>query len=599
MSLRYVLPVLMLAAGLAVLFVWRSVDVRSQYLRNVWPLFNGVRLLRDQPVPMRDGILLATDVYLPTRHEPPYPVVYVQTPYDKQDYFGGLHALRIFAPHGYAVAVQNVRGRFNSDGVFSIYDHAVTDGSDSLTWIAKQEWSNGRVGTFGCSALGEVQYILAEARHPAHAAMIAEAGGGAVGAAADRHGYFGLWEGGVFNLAAGVGWFAEHGAKTKQERRGKVTPELLERLPIVELVRESGAPATDYEDYVSHPPGDPWWSSKPFLAEARGFAVPGLHVNSWFDLGVADALALAFAHDAPDAAPQSAIVSPAVHCGSEEIRPRDVVGELPVTGGDQPYEQHFRAFFDHWLKGGPAPGLPVVRVFVIGADRWVDLDAWPPPDVEYEDWFLGSERDARTTAGDGRLTRVPVKPGSDSFTYDPLDPVPTRGGPHCCTGNPDDRPGSFDQSVSGRRDDVLVYESEVLDSPLTVIGPLIVHLEVATTAADTDFTAKLVDVWPDGRAFNVQDGVFRLRYRNGYARPEPARSGEVYWIEIGLRAVAWQFRSGHRLRLEVSSSNFPRLARNLNTGGPAELEEDPVTAVNTVYYGGEQGSRLVLPKYRQ
>lgn len=599
MSLRYVIPLLVLVLGLTALFVWQRVDLRSQYLRNVWPVLSGVRLLRDQPVQMRDGVSLATDVYLPTRHEPPYPVIYVQTPYDKQDFFGGLHALRMFAPHGYAIAVQNVRGRFNSGGVFSIYDHAVTDGWDTLTWLAQQEWSNGRVGTFGCSALGEVQYILAESRHPAHAAMIAEAAGGAIGAAANRHGYFGLWEGGVFNLAAGVGWFTEHGAKTKYERSGTVTPELLQRLPIIDLVRQSGAPTTDYEDYVSHPPGDPWWSTKPFLDDARGFAVPGLHVNSWFDLGVADALTLAFARGAPDSAPQSAIVSPAAHCGSEEMRKEDVIGELLVTGADQPYEQHFLAFFDHWLKGGRDYRLPAVRVFVIGADRWVDLDAWPPEEVDYEDWFLGSEEDARTAAGDGRLSRTPVTPGSDAFTYDPLNPVPTNGGPHCCTGNPEDRPGSFDQSASGRRDDVLVYESDALDAPLTVIGPLTVHLEVATNAADTDFTAKLVDVWPDGRAFNVQDGVFRLRYRDGYASPKRAQIGEWYTIEIGLRAAAWQFRSGHRLRLEVSSSNFPRLARNLNTGGAAELEVDPVTAVNSVRYGGARGSRLVLPKYQE
>ena len=172
--MRYLLTTIAVLCGLAAAFVWHHIEPRSFYFRNVWTLRHGVQVLRDRMIPMRDGVALATDIYLPTSFPPPYPVVYVQTPYDKQDYFGGLHALRIFAPYGYAIAVQNVRGRFNSGGVFSVYDHAVADGWDTLTWLAGQDWSNGRVGTFGCSWLGEVQYLLAAAGHPAHAAMIPE-----------------------------------------------------------------------------------------------------------------------------------------------------------------------------------------------------------------------------------------------------------------------------------------------------------------------------------------------------------------------------------------------------------------------------------------
>ena len=591
-----VIAVMLAVAVLASLaFQLRPDRSKSLAFRYLWTAANGVSVLRNQMLPMRDGVRLATDIYLPRRSDPPYPVVFVQTPYNKHNIHGGQQAVRYFVKYGYAVAIQDIRGRYESEGQFEIYRHAVDDGWDSLNWLSEQAWSSGNIGTFGCSALGEIQYLLANAAHPNHKAMIAEAGGGAIGSAGNRHSYFGVYEGGVAGLASSVGWFSQSGSRTRREEPGTITPELLHGLPIIDLVRRSGAPPTDYEDYLSHPPGDPWWDDEPYLREAQGFSVPGLHVNSWFDFGVEDTISLALGRGIKNPAAQRVIISPASHCESHLIQPLDTIGELPISGGNRDYSELYRRWFDHWLKDGPDPDFPRIDVFVLGADRWVTFDAWPPRSTSIEEWYLSSNAGAQSAKGDGALRQERPASGSDSFVYDPMNPVATHGGAHCCTGNPDDQPGSFDQTESAKRSDVLVFDSEVMSNAKTIVGPLRVRLSVATSAKDTDFTAKLVDVWPDGRAFNIQDGVFRLRYRDGYEQPRMAASGEVYEIEVGLRATAYEVRPGHRLRLEISSSNFPRLARNLNTGGENHLEVTPIVATNTVFYGGESGSRLLLP----
>ncbi len=243
---RTVLYLFMTFALIVIAMVFLAFQLRpdsSQSLLNryLWTAFNGVSVLRDTMIPMRDGVRLATDVYLPPRSDPPHPVIYVQTPYSKHNIDGGWQAVRYFVKSGYAVAVQDVRGRYRSEGQFEIYRHAVDDGWDSLTWLNEQSWSNGNIGTFGCSALGEIQYLLANAAHPNHKAMIVEAGGGAIGSAGGRHSYFGVYEGGVANLSSSVGWFSQSGSKTRTEKQGTITPDLLRGLSIIDLVRRSGA----------------------------------------------------------------------------------------------------------------------------------------------------------------------------------------------------------------------------------------------------------------------------------------------------------------------------------------------------------------------
>jgi len=254
-------------------------------------------------------------------------------------------------------------------------------------------------------------------------------------------------------------------------------------------------------------------------------------------------------------------------------------------------------WFDQWLKGKDTPLLstPPVRVFVMGANRWREMRSWPPENVRFTGLYLESKGRANTLEGDGVLGGRPrLRDAEDRFVFNPRDPVPTRGGAVCC--NPRVFPwGPMDQRPVERRRDVLVYTSRALKKDLEVVGPVRVVLYVSTTARDTDFTAKLVDVFPDGYARNLTDGILRMRYRNSLEKPEPARAGEVYRLVIDAGVTGHVFMKGHRVRIEISSSNFPRFDRNPNTGGPIAAETALVTATQTIYHDRQHPSELLLP----
>jgi putative CocE/NonD family hydrolase len=291
------------------------------------------------------------------------------------------------------------------------------------------------------------------------------------------------------------------------------------------------------------------------------------------------------------------IIGPGNHCQYFGANQSLNVGEFRVgPNALAPHAQWQLQWFDYWLKGqGELPQLPAYRFYIMGADRWVDSDQWPPRGVTSQNWYL-SGGPANSRNGSGELRLAPPDAGKvDEFVYDPLNPVPTRGGPICCTNDPTQIQGMVDQAPVEARDDVLVYSSAPLERPLTIAGPLRAELHVSTSARDTDFTAKLVDVFPDGRALNIQEGALRLRYRQGFLNPELATPGEVYRISLDMRAIAYELPAGHRLRLQISSSNFPRLERNLNTGGNNHDESVPVTATNRVWRSAARPSAVVIP----
>jgi uncharacterized protein len=292
------------------------------------------------------------------------------------------------------------------------------------------------------------------------------------------------------------------------------------------------------------------------------------------------------------------IIAPGNHCAIEEAADAGRVGELPIENASQPYNAWYVQWFDYWLRGiGDRPSFAPYQFFVLGENRWLRSDDWPPRAAAPQSWYLQSAGHANTRHGDGILARMalPRAQPPDEFRYDPKDPVPSRGGPICCTGNPADRSGPVDQSEVELRSDVLVYTSDPLAEATRIAGPIALTLFVSSSARDTDFTAKLVDVWPDGRALNIQEGALRARYRDGFATPRPMLPGQRYRLEVGLRAIAWLLKRGHRLRLEVSSSNFPRLERNLNTGGANYDETLGEVAINRVHH--EPGSESVLSLY--
>ncbi len=578
-----------------------------------------VRLDPTHMVPMRDGVRLATAFCFPDGAEEPLPVIQIRTPYSKMPHRRENSAARWFASHGFAVAVQDMRGRFQSEGEYFVSRDDRRDGYDMVSWLAEQPWSNGRIGTYGCSYLGENQMQLAATRNPNHAAALPQAAGGSLR-------YFGVIFGGVTELAASLGWFRGAGTKvfyrippgTPREVMLQVeeminpapVPGELDfqaawrTLPYIDMLKAAGAPPTDFEVFVSHEPGDPWWDHIGYVSPEDRFDVPALHVNSWYDLGVSETLKLfnLLSDNAESERArnnQFAIISPTDHCTSEIATSRTVVGERDLGDARLDYWNIYLRWFDHWLRdrSGGDFDMPRLQYYLMGANEWRSADSWPVEGTEFRSMYLHSGGNANTRDGDGRLSwEAPAADQpADVFVYDPGDPVPTIGGPVCCTGTADAPAGGFDQSTVEDRDDVLVYTSEPLTERLEVTGPIELVLYVSSDARDTDYAAKLVDVQPDGTPINVQEGIQRARYREGYGRKVWMEKDEVYEVRMDLQATANQFLPGHRIRLEVTSSSFPRWERNLNTGGNNYDETEWVVARNSVHHAPGRESRVVLP----
>ncbi|MGI9043870.1 MAG: CocE/NonD family hydrolase [Gemmatimonadaceae bacterium] len=551
----------------------------------------------DVMVPMRDGVRLSTDIHRPVGAGERMPVVLIRTPYNKSRGNAATSDAWVFAERGYVVLVQDERGKWASEGEYPAVggQSARNDGYDTVEWIVSQPWSNGRLGTYGCSRLGINQYMLSAERHPAHVAMIPQAGAGAVGP--DR-------EGGALPLSIAVGWYPSAATKNRTDGQVRIPlPEGLYHLPTIDIMRHYGVGPTDWEDLLRKPFHDPWWQTRSYIAESDSFATPGLHVNSWYDRGADITLELfnlirQNAVDERTREHQYVIISPMTHCDSERASENTRVGNLDVGDARFPYWETYLRWFDHWLKDvdNDVTNMPRVQYYVTGANEWRSANQWPVPEARPTRFYLRSTGAAGERMDDGVLSHQPpmaVEP-PDRYIYDPADPVPSRGGSLCCTGNPEDQPGAYDQSDLEQRADVLVYSTPPLENSLDVVGPLNTTLYVSSSTPDTDFTVKLMDVHPDGRAFNVQEGIIRARYREGFDRTVWMRPGEVYEVKVDLHVTAHRFLAGHRVRVEVSSSNFPRFDRNLNTGGDNVTETEWRIAENAIHRSPEYPSSLLL-----
>ncbi len=590
--------------------------------------YEEIRIEKSILVPMRDGVRLATDLYFPVGASGPLPVILIRLPYNKNTLVGFRRSGSLghfFAGQGYVVAVQDMRGRFESEGLYTVSRADRDDGYDSIEWLSNQAWSTGKIGTYGCSYLGENQIMQAATRHPNHFAAVPQAAGGSYGAS-NRP--FGVIRGGVFELATGLGWFWSYGDKifyrpppglSDTLRRSlsggyQTLPnkpeidfkEAFWHLPTVDILKHYGGPVTDYEDFLSHPPGDPYWATLNYVLNDDHFDVPALHVSSWFD-GVPRETTLEFNLFRENAVSKRArdnqymIMSPTAHCRSELMPDADnaLVGELPVGDIRLDYMHIYVNWFDHWLKGeeNGVLDMPKVQYYLMGANEWRSAETWPVPDTEFTKFYLHSDGGANSRLGSGMLDVH--KPSHaepfDRFTYDPGNPVPSVGGPICCISAEAAPAGSYDQSEVEMRHDVLVYTTPPLEYPLDVVGPIDVQLWVSSSARDTDFTVKLVDVYPDGTAYNIQEGILRARYREGYEKTVFMKEGEIYPLTVDLSVTANQFGQGHRIRIEVSSSNFPRSERNLNTGGNNYDETQWIVARNRIHHSNQYPSHILLP----
>lgn len=578
-------------------------------------------------MPMRDGVRLATDIYRPKDAAGKVPVIFIKTPYDFNEVGGAsLQWAYQAVSRGYAVAIQNERGRYYSEGEWELLGNPRTDGYDALTWLEKQPWSNGNIGTVGCSSSAEWQLALAAQDHPAHKAMVPMASGAGIGRVGEFQEQGNWYKGGVHQTLFSV-WlygvqqttYPRFPAGLTQEQLQRLrtmydlAPEMpevdwiqqLRKLPAIDWLDDAGGNTGPFRELMARKPGDPAWLRGGLYHDDEDFGVPAFWWNSWFDVSQGPNLAL-YNHVRANASEKSVrdgqylLVAPTLHCGFYRIPEHEdlIVGELNVGNASFPvYEQLF-TFFDHYLKGNNGrefKKLPRVQFYTMGKNEWESAETWPPRSVETKTIYLASDGAANSLFGNGHLSWTEAGgASSDSFTYDPMNPVPALGGGVCCN-NDAAKGGSYDQRGIEARADVLVYTSDVLDDDVQITGSIRPTLYVSSNAKDTDFTVKLVDVYPDGKAYNVDDTIFRARYRDGYDQEVFMTEGNVYELKPTPMSTSYQFKKGHRLRVEVASSKFPQYMRNLNTGGNNYDESTGVEATNTIWHSTQYPSRLEFP----
>jgi uncharacterized protein len=521
-------------------------------------------------VPMRDRVELCANVFYPSSGGR-LPVILIRTPYGKGPDIASTYQL--FVQNGYAVVVQDVRGRGHSGGVFRPLRQEVADGYDTLEWIAAQPWSNGKIGMAGGSYLGIVQWRAALSGNP-HLKAISPA----VSGCDDYEDRF-YSAGGALKLGHRLLWLSEN-----LRAPGFPQPDFQKYVLNLPLRRSdraaTGQTVEMLQEALAHPAYDSYWKSLSTREQLEKVRVPVLAFGGWYDNFVENDLE-AFSRLRRMSREARIVVGPWAHNASFRFPEVDFGPDSNLA------IRHLQvAWFDRWLKSAP-PGRdePPARIFVMGINRWRDEHEWPPARAHQVSFYL--------SGGGWLLEKVTAKNGPDRFVYDPRKPVPTMGGAVCC--NPKIFPwGPMDQQTVEKRKDVLVYTSAPMARDLEVTGPISVVLYASTTATDTDFTAKLVDVFPDGRAINLSDGILRLRYRESIERPKLARPGQVYRVTIGAGMTSNVFRQAHRIRLEISSSNFPRFDRNPNTGGRIATESRLRVATQTVFHDAQRPSHLLL-----
>ncbi|HWB85819.1 MAG TPA: CocE/NonD family hydrolase [Bryobacteraceae bacterium] len=532
-------------------------------------------------IPMRDGVHLAANIFRPGTGR--VPTILVRTPYGKGTALSP--AYRTFVDHGYAVVMQDVRGRYESEGNFRPLQQEPQDGNDTLNWIAHQPWSNGKIGMTGGSYVGIVQWKVAVLNNPHLKAIFA-----AVAGDDDYRDRF-YSAGGAMKVGQRLEWMAEN-----MKVPGYIPDfhKFVRHLPLLTAdVAATGRTSRMFQDAARHSAFDSFWRAISTREQLQKIHVPIFSVGGWYDNFVESDLE-AYSALRKSSGLNRILIGPWPHNMSYKFAGVDFGphAAIPVRGLQLQW-------FDQWLMGKDTPMVsrPPAKIFLMGVNEWREYHEWPPEGVRREEYYLESGAHANTLNGDGTLKRTARHHAddrsADHYVYDPRDPTPTRGGAVCC--NPRIFPwGPMDQRIVEERDDVLVYTSKPLKQNLEVIGPVEAVLYVSTSAPDTDFTAKLVDIFPDGTARNLTDGILRLRYRGSLSEPRLATPGEVYRITIDAGVTSNVFLAGHSIRVEISSSNFPRFDRNPNTGTVIAKETRLVKANQTVYHDREHPSHIVL-----
>ena len=557
-----------------------------------------LRILRHQAIPMQDGIKIYADCYLP-KEEGKYPVIITRTPYGVQR--PGMHQTMVnLAQHGYAVVLADVRGRYESEGEWEPFRDEAQDGYDMIEWAAAQSFSNGDVGLQGGSYLGHNQWAAASQKPPQLKVIVPRV------ASTNIYANW-LSMGGAFRLSFNFGW----GAVRMPYRimlpqywhTESFMPEnlkyenVLQHLPLMTMDEYgSGAKIKHYRDWLTHQSYDDYWKEISDEERFDQVSVPAYTMGGWFDIFVQGTVngyvGMRNEGGTEEARTQSRMmIGPWGHGVSQSFGGWDFGPDAVVDASKRE-----RQFYDIFLKGekNELYHEKPVQIFYMGANKWRGEDNWPIPGTEYEKIYLTNSGPANSVRGGGQLSfTMPTTEGSDQYRYDPLQPVQTTGGNNCC-GTPT-LSGPRDQRPIERREDVLVYTSDVLEEEVTIAGAISMTLFAATDGLDTDWMIKLIDVQPDGYAMPVSEGILRARFKDGLDQMKLLTPDEVYQYVIEMMPTANVFLPGHRIRIDITSSNFPQFNRNPNTGADLGTSAETRIAQQTIYHGAERASYITLP----
>ncbi len=559
-----------------------------------------VTVERNVPVKMHDGAVLRADIYRPMR-EGKFPVLLQRTPYDKR---GGTSFGYQGAARGFVVVIQDVRGRYTSEGEWYPFKHEPEDGYNTVEWAAALPYSNGKVGMFGGSYVGATQ-MLAAITHPPHLAGICP-----VVTASNYHSNW-TYQGGAFEQWFNESWTSGLAQDTLNRMVQKDTnamigaPTLpLAKYPLFNFPEIPADPqitktlAQYFLDWLSHPDYDAYWKQWSIEEHFASIQVPALTMAAWYDIFQGGSLRNYLGikqHGGSEAARngQRLLITIGGHAGGGQK-----IGEVDFGPAALEFDENAITlrWYQYLFQGerNEFAGQTPVRLFVMGTNVWRDEPAWPLARAQTARYYLHAVHGANSSGGDGGLsTEQPQAEQADHYVYDPGKPVPTVGGPLCCDGTHLPA-GPRDQAAVEKREDVLVYSTAAFEQDTEVTGPVSLELYAKSSAVDTDFTGKFVDVWPNGFAQNLTEGIIRARYRDSQERAELIRPGHIYKFNIDLWSTSNVFLKGHKLRLEVSSSNFPRFNRNLNTGEANELASRHVPATNTIYHDAGHPSALLI-----
>lgn len=544
------------------------------------------------PVKMRDGVTLVADVYRP-KAQGKFPVLLTRTPYNRRDPMTGT----FLASHGFVVVLQDTRGRFDSGGEFYPFQHESNDGYDTIEWAAALDASNGMVGMFGGSYVGATQMLAAIAKPPHLKAIFPY-----VTASEYYDGW--TYQNGAWMQAFSSTWttgLAQDTLRRKASAMAKMQ-EWMKQLPVDDYKLIGQPMPADYapyfRDWIEHERNDDYWKRWRISDHYSELDIKALHSGGWHDIflkgSIGNYVGMRKSAATPEARDnQRLLVGPWAHAATSA---EGKIGD--VTFGKQAVldmNGTIVKWMDYALKGIKnefATDSPV-KLFVMGENVWRDEKEFPPARTQYTKYFFHSLKGANGGSSDGGLsTRSPANEKPDNFEYDPANPVPTIGGRLCCGGT---LPGPFNQQPNESRQDVLTFSTSPLERDVEVTGYITVELYAASSAVDTDFTALIADVDANGYARFLTDGIVRARYRNSTEKAELIEPGKIYKYTIDLWATSNLFKAGHKIRVYLSSSNFPRFNRNLNTGEPTMKGTKMVTAKQTIYHDAEHPSAIVLP----